>query len=44
MLATLDRTDELFVLCGLDVPTLKNVRLAIERLENGENPRAVDLV
>jgi hypothetical protein len=26
--ATLDRTDELLVLCGLDVLTLKNVRLA----------------
>src|SRR5215204_2743167 len=26
MLATLDRTDELLLLCGLDVPTLKNVR------------------
>src|SRR4029079_18585045 len=24
MLATLDRTDELLMLCGLDVPTLKN--------------------
>jgi pilus assembly protein CpaE len=33
MLATLDRTDELFVLCGLDVPTLKNVRLAMQTLE-----------
>jgi pilus assembly protein CpaE len=33
MLATLDRTDELLVLCGLDVPTLKNVRLALETLE-----------
>ena len=28
MLATLDRTDELLMLCGLDVPTLKNVRLS----------------
>ena len=27
MLSTLDRTDELLLLCGLDVPTLKNVRL-----------------
>ena len=27
MLATLDRTDELLLLCGLDVPTMKNVRL-----------------
>ncbi len=33
MLATLDRTDELIVLCGLDVPTLKNVRLAMQTLE-----------
>jgi pilus assembly protein CpaE len=33
MLATLDRTDELIVLCGLDVPTLKNIRLALQTLE-----------
>jgi pilus assembly protein CpaE len=33
MLATLDRTDQLLVLCGLDVPTLKNVRLALQTLE-----------
>jgi pilus assembly protein CpaE len=33
MLATLDRTDELIVLIGLDVPTLKNVRLALQTLE-----------
>jgi pilus assembly protein CpaE len=33
MLATLDRTDELVILCGLDVPTLKNVRLALQTLE-----------
>jgi pilus assembly protein CpaE len=33
MLATLDRTDELVVLCGLDVPTLKNVRLSLQTLE-----------
>jgi Flp pilus assembly CpaE family ATPase len=33
MLATLDRTDELLVLCGLDVPTLKNVRIALQTLE-----------
>src|SRR3954470_2959364 len=33
MLATLDRTDELVVVCGLDVPTLKNVRLALQTLE-----------
>jgi pilus assembly protein CpaE len=33
MLATLDRTDELLMICGLDVPTLKNVRLAMQTLE-----------
>src|SRR5216683_3201873 len=33
MLATLDRTDELFLLCGLDVPTLKNLRLALQTLD-----------
>jgi pilus assembly protein CpaE len=33
ILATLDRTDQLLVLCGLDVPTLKNVRLALQTLE-----------
>jgi len=33
MLATLDRTDELLVICGLDVPTLKNVGLALQTLE-----------
>src|SRR3954464_15205260 len=33
MLATLDRTDELLLLCGLDVPTLKNVRLSLQTLE-----------
>lgn len=33
MLATLDRTDELLLVCGLDVPTLKNVRLALQTLE-----------
>lgn len=32
MLSTLDRTDELLLLCGLDVPTLKNVRLALGTL------------
>ena len=32
-LATLDRTDELLLVCGLDVPTLKNVRLALQTLE-----------
>ncbi len=33
MLATLDRTDELLMLCGLDVPTLKNVRISLQTLE-----------
>jgi pilus assembly protein CpaE len=33
MLATLDRTDELLVLCGLDVPTLKNVKLSLHTLD-----------
>jgi pilus assembly protein CpaE len=33
MLATLDRTDELLLVCGLDVPTLKNVRLSMQTLE-----------
>jgi pilus assembly protein CpaE len=39
MLATLDRTDELFLLCGLDVPTIKNVRLALQTLELLSFPR-----
>jgi pilus assembly protein CpaE len=33
MLATLDRTDELLLLCGLDVPTVKNVKLSLQTLE-----------
>src|ERR687884_1360653 len=33
MLATLDQTDELLMLCGLDVPTLKNLRLALQTLD-----------
>jgi pilus assembly protein CpaE len=33
MLATLDRTDVLLLLCGLDVPTIKNVRLGLQTLE-----------
>ena len=33
MLATLDRTDEIILLCSLDVPTLKNVRLALRTFE-----------
>jgi pilus assembly protein CpaE len=33
MLVTLDRTDELLLVCGLEVTTLKNVRLALQTLE-----------
>jgi pilus assembly protein CpaE len=33
MLATLDNTDELLVICNPDVPTLKNVRLTLKTLE-----------
>jgi pilus assembly protein CpaE len=33
MLALLDPTDELYVLCGLDVPTLKNVGVSLRTLE-----------
>jgi pilus assembly protein CpaE len=33
MLATLDSTDELLLVCGLDVPTIKNVRLSLQTLE-----------
>lgn len=33
MLATLDRTDDLLMVCGLDVPTLKNVRLSLQTLD-----------
>src|SRR5215831_10738913 len=33
MLATLDQTDELLLVCGLDVPTLKNVRLSLQTLD-----------
>src|SRR5207237_1427963 len=33
MLATLDRTDMLLLLCGLDIPTIKNVRLGLQTLE-----------
>ncbi len=33
MLATLDRTDELLMLAGLDVPTIKNVRISLQTLE-----------
>jgi len=40
MLATLDRTDELLLLCSLDVPTLKNVRLALGTLDMLSFPTA----
>jgi pilus assembly protein CpaE len=33
MLATLDRTDDLLLVCGLDVPTIKNVRLSLQTLQ-----------
>jgi pilus assembly protein CpaE len=33
MLSTLDRTDELLLLCSLDVPTVKNVRLSLQTLD-----------
>jgi pilus assembly protein CpaE len=33
MLSTLDRTDHLLLVCGLDVPTLKNVKLSLQTLE-----------
>ena len=33
MLATLDQTDELMLVCALDVPTVKNVRLSLQTLE-----------
>lgn len=33
MLATLDRTDELMLVCGMDVPTVKNVRLSLQTLD-----------
>ncbi len=39
MLSTLDRTDELVLLCGLDVPTLKNVKLSQQTLELLSFPR-----
>lgn len=32
-LATIDRTDELLLVCGLEVPTLKNVKLSLQTLE-----------
>ena len=33
MLATLDQTDDLLLLGGLDVPTIKNVRLSLQTLQ-----------
>src|SRR5215216_2966164 len=33
MLATLDQTDDLLLLCGLEVPTIKNVRLSLQTLQ-----------
>jgi pilus assembly protein CpaE len=33
MLATLDQTDELLLVCSLDVPTIKNVRLSLQTLD-----------
>ena len=33
MLATLDQTDDLLLVCSLDVPTVKNVRLSLQTLE-----------
>ena len=33
MLALLEPTDQMFMLCGLDVPTLKNVKLSLQTLE-----------
>jgi pilus assembly protein CpaE len=33
MLATLDRTDDLLLVCTLDVPTVKNVRLSLQTLD-----------
>jgi pilus assembly protein CpaE len=45
MLATLEPTDHLLVVCGLDVPTLKNVRLSMRTLELlGFPANRVDLV
>jgi pilus assembly protein CpaE len=33
MLATLDQTDQLLLVCSLDVPTIKNVRLSLQTLD-----------
>jgi pilus assembly protein CpaE len=40
MLALLRETDQLLMLCGLDVPTLKNVRLSLRTLELLGFPRS----
>jgi pilus assembly protein CpaE len=40
MLATIDRTDELVLVAGLEVPTLKNVKLALQTLELLSFPEA----
>ncbi len=39
MLGTLDRTDELLIVCGMDVPSVKNVRLGLQTLELLSFPR-----
>ena len=45
MLALLGPTDQLLLLCGLDVPTLKNVRLSLRTLELlGFPPSRMNLV
>jgi pilus assembly protein CpaE len=45
MLALLGPTDQLLLLCGLDVPTLKNVRLSLRTLELlGYPPSRTNLV
>jgi pilus assembly protein CpaE len=45
MLALLEPTDHLLLLCGLDVPTLKNVRLSLRTLELlGFAPSRTDIV
>lgn len=45
MLALLEPTDQFFLLCGLDVPTLKNVRLSLRTLELLEfPPERIELV
>jgi pilus assembly protein CpaE len=45
MLALLGPTDQLLLLCGLDVPTLKNVRLSLRTLELlGFPPERTNLV